>query len=342
MEEATIVDYSVKLGDKVKKGDIIFEAETDKASLEIESPADGFVKYVLADLGQTLLVGDVVLILGEKDEEIDAGSIKSLKAASKSPPEDQTPQTKPADKITENDIKKAVGLKSLIPDVKLGATIPVSRLQRITAQRMLRSKREIPCYYLTAKADVTDLVEFRTRLNETSDIKLSYNDFIMRAAAIGLEKFPIMTGRLVGESIQLADSINIGLAVSVPNGLVVPVVKNVRKKNIVQIARESRALVEKAINNKLSLTDLEGGCITISNLGAFGAESNTAIVMPGQCSVLGIGRIIDTCMPENDNIIVRKLMTMTLSVDHKIANGSYASQFLDLVRKLLEETSNFA
>jgi pyruvate dehydrogenase E2 component (dihydrolipoamide acetyltransferase) len=176
----------------------------------------------------------------------------------------------------------------------------------------------------------------------SNGVKIAYNDFIVRAVAIGMEKFPIMTGQLDGESIRLAGSIGVGLAISVPDGLVAPIIKDVQKKSVSQIAHDSKALVEKARSNKLAPADLEGGCITVSNLGAFGIESFIPIVVPGQCSILGIGQITDTCVPDNGNITVRKLMNMTLSVDHKVANGAYAAQFLDYVRKLLEDTSTFA
>jgi len=384
MEEGTIVSCMVKVGDEVKKGDIIFEVETDKATLEMESPADGFVKHILADLDQTLPVGEPLLVLGERDEEVSQSFLDSLKAAAPAaaaqvapvaptpaaePAQSQptktadrviaSPRAKklaeelgvnletvtgtgPAGRITEQDIKKAASSKPAVAEVKLGAEVPLSRIQKILAQRMLQSKRQIPCYYLTVKADVTDLVEFRAELNKTGDVEISYNDFIMRAVAVALKKFPIMTGQLIGDTIRLAEAIGIGLAISVPDGLVAPIIKDVDKKDVTQIARDSKALTERAYSNKLTLADLEGGCITVTNLGAFGVESFTPIVVPGQCSVLGIGRIADTCVPDNDNVVVRKLMNMTLSVDHKVANGTYASQFLDFVRKLLEDTSSFA
>jgi pyruvate dehydrogenase E2 component (dihydrolipoamide acetyltransferase) len=115
----------------------------------------------------------------------------------------------------------------------------------------------------------------------------------------------------------------------------------VNRKDVKQIARDSQALIERARSNRLSPADLEGGCITVSNLGSFGIDSFIAIVVPGQCSILGIGRITDTCVPEDSKILVRKLMNMTLSVDHKVTNGAYAAQFLDFVRKLLEDTATF-
>ena len=386
MEEGTIVGWMVKVGDEVKKGDCIFEVETDKATLEVESPADGFVKCILAEIGQTVPVSEPILVLGERGEEVPQSFLDSLKSGTAAAPvakaapapEQAKPEPQPAEpadrvkvsprakklasrldvnlatvtgtgpagRITEQDVKKAADFQppaqpAPAPEVKLGATIPVNRLQKITAERMLQSKRQIPCFYLTVKVDVTDIVELRTRLNKTGDVKISYNDFIMRALAIGMEKFAIMTGQLAGDTIQLADSINVGLAVSVPDGLVAPVVRDVNKKDVIRIAHDSKVLIEKARNNKLELTDLEGGCITVSNLGAFGIESFIPIVIPGQCSILGVGRITDTCVPDNGGFTVRKLMSMTLSVDHKVANGAYAAQFLDYVKNLLEDTSTF-
>ena len=391
MDVGTIVSCLVKVGDEVKKGQVIFEIETDKATLEMESPADGFVKHILAEVNQSLPVGTPILVLGEKDEEVPQSFINSLKGGAPSAPaaavaaqpsevsaktEPQavkpagrimaSPRAKklaeeldvdltkitgtgPGGKITEEDVKAAVAPKPVKPvapaaattEIKLGDTIPLNRLQKITAERMLKSKREIPCFYLTVKADVTELMKLRTKLNETSDVKISYNDFIMKAVATGLEKFPIMTGQLAGDAIKLPDAIHVGLAIAVPDGLVAPVVKDVNKKDVTQIARDSQTLIERARSNRLFPTDLEGGCITVTNLGALGIESFIPIVVPGQCSILGIGQITDTCVPEDGNISVRKLMNMTLSVDHKVTNGAYAAQFLDFVRKLLEDTSTF-
>jgi pyruvate dehydrogenase E2 component (dihydrolipoamide acetyltransferase) len=379
MEEGTIVSCLVKVGSPVRKGDVIFEIETDKATLEMESPADGFVKHILVTVGQTLSVGTTMMILGEVDEKIVVGKVASIVA--ESTPAVQIPAaepvkqqistettariiasprakklaeelgidlatvtgTGPAGKITEDDVKRAASKKAVSPaalsaEAKLGQTIPISKKQKLTAERMVESKREIPCFYLSLRADVTDLVELRSKLNEAGQAKISYNDFIIRAVAIALQKFPIMTGQMSGDVIKLADTINIGLAVSVSTGLIVPVIKDAHKKDLRRIAAETRDLIEKAQNDKLLLTDLEGACITVSNLGAYGIESFIPVVIPGQCSILGIGRIIDTCMPNNQN---RKMMNMTLSVDHKVANGDYAAKFLDFVKQLLEDTSTF-
>lgn len=324
-EKGTIVDCPLKVGDQIKIGDRIFEIEIDKATVDIESTAGGFVKHVFVKVGQSLPAGAPLLILGGKNEKVSDSFIEELKQQV----------------VFEIDsTEKPIAGKECGSEIKLGATIGVGRFQKITAQKMLQSKRQIPTFYLSIKADVTDIVEIQVELNKKSDVEISYNDFIVRAVAIALEKFSIMRGQLIDDTIQLAKNINIGLAVSVDDSLVAPVIKNANKKDIMQIAQDREALIQRARDNKLKITDLEGGCITISNLGSFGIESFTPIIIPGQCSILGVGSIVEMYVQGHDDT-VRKLMNMTLSVDHRITNGAYAAKFLDFLCKQLTDTSDF-
>ncbi|MCK5225656.1 MAG: 2-oxo acid dehydrogenase subunit E2, partial [Planctomycetes bacterium] len=260
--EATAVGFAVKLGDYVQKGQNIFEVETDKVCLEIESPADGFVKCIIAEEEQIIKAGDVVMLLGEKDEIISQKTSDSLKAKIAKNTAEKT--------ALEISLDNSAAQMQITPQIRSGEKIAVSKLQKITAEKMLFSKRNIPCFYLTVRADVTEIIELREELNKTGKPKISYNDFIMRALATGLEKFPIMLGQTDGKTIILADSIGIGLSVAVDDGLVAPVLKDVNKKNIAQIAGENKNLIEKAHSNNLTLEDFQGGCITVSNLGSFG------------------------------------------------------------------------
>ena len=335
MEDGTILNFSVKAGDRVKEGDVVFEIETDKATVDIESGGDGFVKLILAEAGQTIVVGETILVLGDENEIIDESLAKPAKTVEAD--NEAMAQTK----VSPDEVGKSAAATKPLGELKLGDVIGMNKLQRITGQRMLHSKQQKPCFYLNAKADVSGIVELRDKLNRQGDVEVSYNDFILLAVAAGLEKFPLMTGRLSGDTIQLPKHINIGLAVSVPNGLVVVVIKDVNKKGLLQIAGDSKALIEKANKGNLLPIDLEGACITISNLGGFGVESFIPIVVPGQCSIVGVGQIMDTCVPANGSMSVRKLMNLTLTVDHKIANGADGAQFMDFVRKTLEEASNF-
>jgi pyruvate dehydrogenase E2 component (dihydrolipoamide acetyltransferase) len=329
MEEGTIVNCLVKIGQKVKKGDYLFEIETDKVTFEMESPAEGFVKVIIAEQGQTLPVGQILLILGEENEKTNMEKNVSKKTDTSVP----IPKI-PAEKITQADINAAMQGRS---NYKLGQKVPLSKLAKITAEKMLRSKREIPCFYLNITVDATELVAFQEKLNKSTDIKISFDDFLIKALALGLKQWPIMTGRLEGDSVLLADSIGIGLAIAVKGGTIAAVVKDVDKKNLAQIAQYRTDLIKRTESGKLTPDDVEGGCITISNLGGLGIDSFIPIVVPGQCSILGIGRITDTCVSQDGKTSVRKFMKMTLAVDHKVANGAEAAQFLSCVGKLLED-----
>lgn len=395
MEEGTIVNILVKIGDRVAKADVLFEVETDKATLEAESPADGVVKAILVAVGQTLPVNDPVLVLAAPDEDVPQSFIDSLihegaapadsipehvtsaehaaatpetmmtpapAAASKAPADKlfATPRAKmiaqelgislsgiaPADalRIVEADVRRAAQSRPTTPPAgptetpryALGQKIPVNRLQRIVAEKMLWSKQNIPCFYLNIRADVTALVALRAKLNKTAAVKLSFNDFILRALALGMQHYPIMTGQLAGEYIQLSDTLDFGLAISTDDGLVAPIIPDCGGKSVFDLAAYCKGLIDRTKNNKLSLDDLQGGCITVSNLGGFGIEAFIPIVVPGQTSILGVGAIIDTVIPSDGNLLVRKMMTLTLSVDHKVVNGAEAAQFLDFVKKHLE------
>ncbi|TFG48131.1 MAG: 2-oxo acid dehydrogenase subunit E2 [Candidatus Brocadiia bacterium] len=336
MGEAAVVGFCAGIGDAVKAGAVLYEVETDKAAMEVESPCDGFVKYIFARSGQTLAVGEPVMLIGDKDEQVPQSLIDLLKS--------QIANHKEADEQTQEHVNGQIlpGRESIAPEeITLGAAIPITRLQKITAERMLRSKLEKPAFYLNVRADVTDMVELRGRMNEKAQVKVAYNDFIIKAVAAACEKFPIMAGRIEGSNLHLPEKFNVGLAVSITQGLVVPVVKDAGNKNIATISRETKSLIQKARDNKLQLSDLEGACITVSNLGDFGADSFIPIVIPGQAAILGIGRITDTCVPNFGEVVIRKLMSLTISVDHRIANGAYAAQFLDYVKKYLEDKESF-
>jgi pyruvate dehydrogenase E2 component (dihydrolipoamide acetyltransferase) len=306
MEEGTIVSCKIKAGQKISKNEVLFEVETDKATLEMESPVEGIVKEILVKEGQTVPVGEILFTL---EDEVKAPVVE----------------------------KKPAAAKTDAPAYKPGQKIPLNKFGKIIAEKMLQSKREIPCFYLNVVVDVTELVALRGELNKSGGVKISFNDMIIKALALGMAKWPIMSGKFEGDSIQLAESIGVGLAISVKGGLVAPIVKDVDKKTLAEVAQYSAALIERTKAGKFMPTDLEGGCVTISNLGAYGIDSFIPIVVPGQCSILGVGRIADSCVSHDGNIVIRKLMKMTIAVDHRIANGAEAAQFLNYVAEILQE-----
>jgi pyruvate dehydrogenase E2 component (dihydrolipoamide acetyltransferase) len=343
MEDGIVVGCRVKVGDEIQCGAILFEIETDKTTVELESSAGGVVRAILVEVAQAVPVGAPLAVIGSKDEVILQSYIDALTAEASSIEASVPVVTPPPNPPQVTAGPTSFSIANAAGQYKLGQKVAISRLQKIVAQQMLQSKREIPCFYLNLRADVTELVALREKLNSGSESKIAFNDFIMLAMARALRHFPIMTGQLIGDHIELADSIGVGLAVAVPDGLVAPVLKEVDKKDIRLLAAESRAIAERVKAGKLMPTDFEGGCITLSNLGSLGVESFIPIVIPGQCSILGAGKIMDTCVATDDNgMTVRKLMSLTLAVDHKVANGAYASQFLELIKKLLEDPAMFA
>ena len=347
MKEGTVVNIRVADGDSVHTGDILFEIETDKASLEIESEVEGFVKAILVETGQTVPVHTPLLILGGEDEQLDSAYLSQIASHVREAVMEESSMMQVSNTALESaggsfaqTLRDAEARARCIltqpQQPQLGSTIPLSRTQRIVAEKMVWSKQNIPCFYLNIRADVTKMVQLRSKMNIKADPKMSINAFLIRALALGIEHYPIMTGQLAENHIQLCDTIDIGMAVSTEDGVVAPVIKACGSKTLIQINDDVEELVEKVRTGTLSLDDLSGGCLSISNLGAFGVDSFIPIVIPGQSCILGAGMIQDVVLPVDKEPAVRKIMNLTLSVDHKVINGAEAAQFLDFVKKLLE------
>jgi pyruvate dehydrogenase E2 component (dihydrolipoamide acetyltransferase) len=325
----------------------MFEVETDKATLEIEAEFEGFVKAVLVEAGQTVPVQTPLLILGDQDEQLDSAYLAQVAAHVRAAAISNTPVGQVTDAVFEHTgLTAAQALRDTEAKARcetiqqqrpeLGVHVPLSRTQKIVAEKMLWSKQNIPCFYLNVRVDVTKLVELRTQMNAKTEHKLSINDFLIRALTLGIQHYPIMTGQLAQDHIQLSDSIDIGFAIANEEGVVAPIVKNCGEKSLAEIGQASRELIERTKIGKLTLEDLSGGCTSISNLGVFGMDSFIPIVIPGQSSILGVGTIQDVVLPVDNEPAVRKIMNLTLAVDHKVINGAEAAQFLDFVKKLLE------
>lgn len=347
MKEGTVIRILVAAGDSVRRDDVLFEIETDKATLEMEADVEGFVKAVLVEPGQTVPVQTPLLILGDQAEQLDSAYLTQVvdhvrRAVMLDSPTGQQVVTglnstgmAYAQMLRDAEAHaRCDTMESIKPE--LGARIHLSRIQKIVAEKMLWSKQNIPCFYLNIRVDATKLVQLRSDMNATSKTKLSVNDFIIRALARGIQHYPVMTGQLAENHIQLSDSIDIGFAISSDEGVVAPIVKDCASKSLVDISRSCAMLIERARTHTLTLEDLAGGCMSVSNLGAFGVDSFIPIVIPGQSSILGVGTIQDAVLPVDKEPAVRKIMNLTLSVDHKVINGAEAAQFLDFVKKLLE------
>jgi len=220
---------------------------------------------------------------------------------------------------------------------KAGEVVPLSAMRRIVAERMLLSKQTIPCYYLEMDADVTDLVCLRNKMNARQDAqKVTFNDFLLKACAAALRAFPLVNSRWVEGGIERRAEVNVGFAVALDEGLVVPVVRKVDRKSLAQVAAEAAGLVERARSKRLQPDEYQGGCLTISNLGMYGIRSFIPVANPGESTILGLGMIGDRVVFRQGSIQVRKIMTLVLAVDHRIVDGAVGAQFLEAIRDALE------
>ncbi len=222
--------------------------------------------------------------------------------------------------------------------------VPLSRIQRLIAQRMLASKQSKPCFYLETRADVTELMGLRHTLSKDLGVKITSNAFFIRALALAAERYPLMVGRLVeqdpdapgaGAVIRIAESINVGFAVHSPQGLVVPVITRSESKSLAQIAEEEKLLTAKSRSNKLTLEELEGETVALSNLGAYDIDSFLGIVPPPTSVILAAGKVAATAVPHAGQIAVRKLVSLSLAVDRRVIDGAYAACFLRDLAELL-------
>ena len=245
-----------------------------------------------------------------------------------------------AGKIMKDDVLRAATPAASAPapaPTPGGKVIPLSAMRRIIAQRMLEAKQTIPCYYLEMDADATDLVALRNQLNQdAADGKITFNDFLLKACGAALRAFPVVNSRWVEGGIERRPSVNVAFAVALDDGLITPVVRDVDRKPLRQIAAESADLVQRARTRKLLPEEYQGASMTLSNLGMFGIKSFIPIVNPGESVILGLGVSEDRVICRQGNIQIRKMMTLTLAADHRLVDGAVGAQFLEVIRDALE------
>lgn len=210
-------------------------------------------------------------------------------------------------------------------------------MRRTIAKRLGESTGPIPHFYLTADYDVTQLLAARQQLIDIEGAKISVNDFIVRAAALALHHHPNVNSSWGDDAITQHGEIHIGIAVSTPEGLITPVVRNADQKSVRQIADEVRALAEKAKNRKLTPNEYQGSTFTISNLGAWGIEEFTAIINPPNVAILAIGAAAARPVVKDGQIVVQDRMKVTMSCDHRVVDGAAGAEYLRTLRQYLEQ-----
>jgi pyruvate dehydrogenase E2 component (dihydrolipoamide acetyltransferase) len=363
MDEGRFVAWLKKEGDHVEAGEVLFEVETDKATMEVESPVAGFVRRLLAAAGDEIPVTSVIaLISTTADEPITeapepAAALEPelvvapapAPAAGPSGGTDERVVASPAARkraaelgVDLSGIRPARGGRISVEDVEAGAAAaasaapgtgparePLSRMRRVIAERMTRSFRDVPQFSVSRDVDMTTAGTARTAAG------VSYADVLIRAVARTLVDHPRLTMRYDPEGLIPGDGIHLGIAVALDDGLLVPVLRDADTKDLAEISRERSMLQSGARAGKLAADALAGAVMTISNLGANGVDRFTAIVNPPEAAILAVGRVRDQVVARAGQVVVAPIVSLTLSVDHRVADGAEAASFLaDLAGRL--------
>ncbi len=214
---------------------------------------------------------------------------------------------------------------------------PISQMRKTIARRLAESKFTAPHFYLTMSIDMDKAVASRAQINEIAPVKISFNDMVLKAVAIALKQHPTVNSSWLGDTIRTNHHVNIGVAVAVDEGLLVPVVRFADSKGLAQIATEVKDYASRAKNKKLQPSDWEGSTFTISNLGMFGIDEFTAIINPPDSCILAVGAIQQVPVVKNGQVVPGNVMKVTLSCDHRVVDGASGAAFLQTVKGLLEE-----
>ncbi len=401
MTEGVIADWHKKPGDLVKKGDILADIETDKATMELESYKEGKLLYIGAQKGEKIEVNSLLAIIGD-EKKVDvqkiveaskskgaapaqASAAPSAPAAAVQSASASATTEAPAASLNGNgrvkasplakklaaekgiDISKIRGsgdggriVKSDVdnykadqPEKKSDAPaakvqyastgtvsfdeVPVSQMRKVIAKRLAESKFSAPHFYVTMSIDMDKAVESRAKLNDVSPVKISFNDIVLKAAAVALKQHPAVNSSWLGDKIRINHHVSIGVAVAIEDGLLVPVVRFADTKSLSQIAAEVKDLAQKAKNKKLQPNEWEGSTFTISNLGMFGVDDFTAIINPPDSCILAVGAIQQIPVVKNGAIVPGNIMKLTLSCDHRVVDGATGAAFMQTLKGLLEE-----
>ncbi len=213
---------------------------------------------------------------------------------------------------------------------------PLSQMRKIIAQRLAESKFSAPHFYLRMTVKMDNAMEARKAINAVSPVKVSFNDLIIKACAMALRQHPDVNSSWMGDFIRANNHIHVGTAVAVEDGLIVPVIKFADQKSLSQIAQEASTLIDKARNKKLQPPEFTGNTFTISNLGMMDIDEFTAIINPPDACILAVGKIEPTPVVENNEVVVRNLLKLTLSCDHRVVDGAVGSRFLQTLKAHLE------
>jgi pyruvate dehydrogenase E2 component (dihydrolipoamide acetyltransferase) len=244
--------------------------------------------------------------------------------------------------VLAGDVLSAVTLTAppevlAVPEVAQASPAQTGTMWRRMAERLAESWQVIPHFYLRRDVDATGLINWRQQITSRAEQKVTYTDLLLKLVAAALRQHPYVNGQWTGTTVTFNEQVNIGLAVALDDGLIVPVIHDTDHLGVIAIAERRRQLVDRAQKNRLQPADLQGGTFTISNLGMFGIDEFSAIVNPPQAAILAVGRIRDQIVPVDGQAVIRPVLTLSLSCDHRAVDGARGARFLDMLARLVND-----
>lgn len=357
---ATVVRWFKKEGDSVRLDEPLLEVTTDKVSSEIPSPVAGFVEKIVVAVNQEVPVGALLAILSSSPVASETKSAPSCEHKGAETGQflspavlallqqkgiplqeiDRIPRAQSGGRLTKKDVEEYAAAKTRVP--LDSEHLKMSALRKAIAENMVRSFYEAPHASLVAEVDVTSLMKLIQNQKEAffaqHGVKLTLTSWIARAMARSVQAYPLINASLVdGDTIVMKRFVNLGIAVSVEQGVMVPVIHGCQALSLPEIARRIADVAAKARLNQLTLQDVQDGSITLTNFGMTGVLMGTPIIRYPEVAIVGVGSVIKRVVPlDNDAFGVRSMLMVSLTFDHRVLDGLYGCGFLGEVKRRLE------
>jgi pyruvate dehydrogenase E2 component (dihydrolipoamide acetyltransferase) len=329
--EGEVVSVAIPIAIIAEEGEVLTEIEAIKPQVPIEVPMTAAIQKTMEEIPKRIFISPIARKMAQ-EKGIDLPSLKG---------------SGPGGRIIKIDVLRVaekVMVQKVEPSLPLQKPserfIPLKGIRKIIAKRMAESFQNIPHIYLSLEVDMSAVQDLRERLKEEVEkrakVRLTLTDILVKVAALALKDHPIINSRIEGDQIHLLEEINIGVAIALEDGLIVPVVHHADQKSLTEIASTIRNLTQRAREGKLSLEEVGGGTFTLSNMGMLGIDKFSAIINPPECSILGVGRTVEKPVVQGGEIKIKPMAWLSLSSDHRIVDGATAALFLNHIKKLLE------
>ena len=316
MEEGTLVKWLVDEGGQVEVGMAVAEVETDKIVNVMESSRAGILRRKIADEGDELPVGALLGIMADASVS-DAAIDSFLAGGGEAPAADEAPAAAPESGQV------------------LDGSLPLEGMRAAISKTVTTSWTTVPHYMVTVAIDMGK-AEALSRAQKEAGTRVSINDMLIKASALAIAKYPLINASFAGKSITLHGEVNMAMAIGLDDGVIMPVIRDCQKISVQQIGERSRELVALAKEGKLGMAELSNGTVAISNMGMLGVEDFIAIVPPNLSAILAVGMVKDEPVVRDGQVVVARMMRITVSADHRVHDGAYAAKFLGELKAILE------